>query len=65
MIRSGYSRPSREVCDMPTGGGDPKNKGQKKKSKKQLEKEMKKGPAAPPPPMTFEVVKPKRKTQDW
>jgi len=26
---------------------------------------MKKGPAAPPPPMTFEVVKPKRKTQDW
>ncbi len=50
---------------MPTGGGDPKNKHQKKKSKKQLEKEMKKGPGVPAPPMTFEVVKPKRKSQDW
>lgn len=50
---------------MPTGGGDPKNKGQKKKSKKQLEKDLKRGTAAPAPPMTFEVVKPKRKTTDW
>ena len=47
------------------GGGDPKHKNQKKKSKKQLEKEMKRTPSAAPPPMTFEVVKPKRKTQDW
>jgi hypothetical protein len=51
--------------DVPTGGGDPKHKTQKKKSKKQLEKELKKGPGSSPPPMTFEVVKPKRKTQDW
>lgn len=50
---------------MPMGGGDPKHKNAKKKSKKQLEKEMKRQPASTPPPMTFEVVKPKRKTQDW
>lgn len=49
---------------MPMGGGDPKHKNQKKKSKKQLEKEMKRTPSAAPPPMTFEVVKPKRKS-DW
>ena len=50
---------------MPMGGGDPKHKNAKKKSKKQLEKDMKRGPASAAPPMTFEVVKPKRKTQDW
>ena len=39
-----------------------KGKNDKKKSKEQLERELKrKGPAAPVQPMTFEVVKPKRK----
>ncbi|MBI3522330.1 MAG: hypothetical protein HY071_04425 [Chloroflexi bacterium] len=50
---------------MPTGGGLSGGKNQKKKSKKQLEKELKKGTAAPAPPMTFELVKPKRKEKDW
>ena len=48
---------------MPTGGGDAGGKKAKKKSKQQLEKELKKqsGSLAPPAPMTFEVIKPKRK----
>ena len=49
---------------MPMGGGDPKHKKQKKKSKAQLEKELKRAPTSAPPPMTFEIVKPKRKS-DW
>ena len=51
---------------MPTGGGQPGYKKQKKKSKEQLEKELKKqGAAAPMQPMTIELVKPKRKEKDW
>jgi hypothetical protein len=48
---------------MPTGGGDAGGKKAKKKSKEQLEKELKRqgGSLAPPAPMTFEVIKPKRK----
>jgi len=49
---------------MPTGGGDAGGKKAKKKSKEQLEKELKKrgtGFAPPAVPMTFEVIKPKRK----
>ena len=48
---------------MPTGGGDAGGKKAKKKSKEQLEKELKKrgGSMAPTAPMTFEVIKPKRK----
>ena len=49
---------------MPTGGGDAGGKKAKKKSKEQLEKELKKrgtGFAPPAAPMTFEVIKPKRK----
>ncbi|HEX9270318.1 MAG TPA: hypothetical protein VF998_10770 [Candidatus Limnocylindria bacterium] len=49
---------------MPTGGGDAGQKKAKKKSKAQLEKELKrKGPGSPLAPMTFEVIKPKRKEQ--
>ena len=52
---------------MPSGRGEAKGKNDKKKSKEQLERELKrKGPAAPVQPMTFEVVKPKRKDKaDW
>lgn len=51
---------------MPTGGGDPKHKNQKKKSKEQLEKELKKkGGATPVQPMVIEVVRPKKKQKDW
>ena len=49
---------------MPTGGGDSGGKNAKKKSKKQLEKELKKGGvgfSTTAAPMTFEVIKPKRK----
>jgi len=46
---------------MPSGRGEAKGKNDKKKSKEQLERELKKGPGAPVQPMTFEVVKPKRK----
>jgi hypothetical protein len=49
---------------VPTGGGDAGGKKAKKKSKEQLAKELKKsgtGFAAPTAPMTFEVIKPKRK----
>jgi hypothetical protein len=48
---------------VPTGGGDAGGKKAKKKSKEQLEKELKKrsGANAPVMPMTFEVIKPKRK----
>ncbi len=48
---------------MPTGGGDAGGKKAKKKSKEQLEKELKKHGTgvAPVAPMTFEVIKPKRK----
>lgn len=50
---------------MPTGGGSPKDKKHKKKSKEQLEREMKrKIPLAPVEPMTFEIVRPKRKERD-
>ena len=47
---------------MPTGGGDAGGKKAKKKSNEQLEKELKRGGnVAPVAPMTFEVIKPKRK----
>ena len=48
---------------MPTGGGDAGGKKAKKKSKDQLDKELKKrgNSIAPAAPMTFEVIKPKRK----
>jgi hypothetical protein len=47
---------------VPTGGGDAGGKKAKKKSKEQLEKELKRrGNVAPVAPMTFEVIKPKRK----
>ena len=50
---------------MPSGGGSPKDKKQKKKSKEQLEREMKKRTTlAPVESMTFEVIKPKRKERD-
>jgi hypothetical protein len=50
---------------MPTGRGEAKDKKQKKKSKEQLEKELKKRSAAQPvAPMTFEIVKPKRKEKE-
>ena len=51
---------------MPTGRGSIKDKKQKKKSKEQLEKELKKkSNLAPVEPMTFEVIKPKRKERDF
>ncbi len=51
---------------MPTGGGSPKDKKNKKKSKEQLERELKKRPTSPAPmeSMTFEVIKPKRKERE-
>ncbi|HEV8468474.1 MAG TPA: hypothetical protein VGR46_02610 [Candidatus Limnocylindria bacterium] len=50
---------------MPTGRGEAKDKNRKKKSKEQLEKELKKrGVAQPVQPMTFEIVKPKRKEKE-
>ena len=51
---------------MPSGGGSPKDKKNKKKSKEQLERELKKRGVAPPPmeSMTFEVIKPKRKERE-
>jgi len=53
--------------DVPTGGGEARGKNQKKKSKEQLERDLKKKSAvAPVQPMTFEVIKPKRKEKvDW
>ena len=52
---------------MPSGRGEAKDKNTKKKSKEQLERELKrKGTSAPIQPMTFEVIKPKRKEKaDW
>jgi hypothetical protein len=52
---------------VPTGRGEAKDKNKKKKSKEELERELKrKGTAAPVQPMTFEVIKPKRKEKaDW
>ena len=53
---------------MPTGRGEAKDKKQKKKSKGQLEKELlrKSTTSQPLQPMTVEVIKPKRKTEeDW
>jgi hypothetical protein len=51
---------------MPSGGGSPKDKKQKKKSKEQLERELKKRPATgvQQESMVFEVIKPKRKERD-
>jgi hypothetical protein len=50
---------------MPTGRGEAKDKNKKKKSKEQLEKELKKrGMVQPVQPMTFELVKPKRKEKE-
>ena len=50
---------------MPSGRGDAKDKNKKKKSKEQLERELKKkGVAQPVQPMTFEIVKPKRKEKE-
>ncbi|MGH2499367.1 MAG: hypothetical protein ACRDF0_04650 [Candidatus Limnocylindria bacterium] len=47
---------------MPMGRGESKQKKTKKKSKAQLEKELKKKPSVTTAqPMTFEVIKPKRK----
>ena len=55
------------VIGVPTGRGEAKDKKQKKKSKEQLEKELlKKSFTQPIQPMTVEVIKPKRKTEeDW
>ena len=52
---------------MPSGRGEAKDKNKKKKSKEELERELrKKGLSAPVQPMTFEVIKPKRKDKaDW
>ena len=52
---------------MPSGRGDSKDKNVMNKSKEQLERELKKkGVSAPVQPMTFEVIKPKRKEKvDW
>ncbi len=53
---------------MPSGGGSPKDKKNKKKSKEQLERELKRSStsSAPVESMTFEVVKPKRKEpENW
>lgn len=52
---------------MPKGRGEAHDKKQKKKSKEQLEKELaKKSTPQPIQPMTVEVIKPKRKTEeDW
>ena len=51
---------------MPSGRGEARDKNQKKKSKEQLERELKKKSVVQPvQPMTFEVVKPKRKEKDW
>ena len=51
---------------MPSGGGSPKDKKQKRKSKEQLEKELKKrSTLAPVESMTFEVIKPNRKERDF
>lgn len=50
---------------MPSGGGSPKDKKAKKKSKEQLERELKKrSSVAPVEPMSFEIIKPKRKERD-
>ena len=50
---------------MPSGRGDAKDKNKKKKSKEQLERELKKkGVAQTVQPMTFEIVKPKRKEKE-
>ena len=51
---------------MPSGGGSPKDKKNKKKSKEQMERELKKRSVSPAPieSMTFEVIKPKRKERD-
>jgi hypothetical protein len=50
---------------MPTGRGEAKDKNKKKKSKEQLEKELRKRSTLQPvQPMTFEVVKPKRKEKE-
>ncbi len=51
---------------MPSGGGSPRDKKNKKKSKDQLEKELKKQSTIPAPieSMTFEVIKPKRKERE-
>ena len=52
---------------MPTGRGEARDKKQKKKSKAQQERDLLKKPTIQPiQPMTVEVIKPKRKTEeDW
>ena len=50
---------------VPTGRGEARDKKQKKKSKAQLEKELlRKSTNEPLQPMTVEVIKPKRKTEE-
>ncbi len=50
---------------MPTGRGEAHDKKQKKKSKERLEKELARKPTVEPiQPMTVEVIKPKRKTEE-
>ena len=50
---------------MPTGRGEARDKNRKKKSKQELEKELKRKTVVQSvQPMTFEVVKPKRKEKE-
>ena len=50
---------------MPTGRGEARDKNRKKKSKEELDRELKKKTVVQPvQPMTFEVVKPKRKEKE-
>lgn len=60
-----FPRRVEEGVAVPSGGGNPGQKNQKKKSKQQLEKELKRGGSVTPVnPMSFEIVKPKRK-EKW
>lgn len=53
------------MIPVPTGRGSAGEKKQKKKSKQQLEKELlRKSTVQPVQPMTVEVIKPKRKTEE-
>ena len=65
LVLSGASTGQED--EMPSGRGESSGKNQKKKSKAELERDLKrKSTVAPVQPMTFEVIKPKRKEKaDW
>jgi len=65
-VEGRYTRADRKgVIPVPTGRGEARDKKVKKKAKEKLEKDLlKKSAQQPVQPLTVEIIRPKRKTEE-